>query len=191
MGGHEGRDGMSQGCSRREAFALGGTFALGFLLAPGLARAALPSNRSLSFYAMHTGEELTADYFVNGRYQPQELQAIAHVLRDHRTDQIHDIAPEVLDIVHAVRRMVGSRDAIHVVSGYRSPETNEMKRRRSRWSGVAKNSYHLDGKAIDLILPDSDMRQVRRAGIALQAGGVGYYPRSGFVHLDCGPFRTW
>lgn len=191
MGRFEGRDRTSRECSRRDALALGGTVALGLLLGPATARAALPSTRSLSFYAMHTGEELTADYCVDGRYQPQELRAIARVLRDHRTDQVHAIDPTVLDIVHAVRRMVGSQDAIHVVSGYRSPETNEMKRRRSRWSGVAKDSYHLYGKAIDLIVPDADMRQVRRAAIALEAGGVGYYPRSGFVHLDCGPFRTW
>jgi uncharacterized protein YcbK (DUF882 family) len=191
MGGFEGRDRTSRGCNRREALAFGGTLALGWLLGPTTARAALPATRSLSFYALHTGEELTADYCVDGRYQPQQLQAIARVLRDHRTDQIHDIDPAVLDIVHAVRRMVDSREAIHVVSGYRSPETNEMKRRQSRWSGVAKNSYHLYGQAIDVILPDADVRQVRRAGMALQAGGVGYYPRSGFVHLDCGPFRTW
>lgn len=183
--------GTSRRCSRREALALGGTFALGLLVAPATARAARPSSRSLSFYAMHTGEEITADYFVNGRYQPEGLRAIARVLRDHRTDEIHPIDPGVLDILHAVRRMVGSQDAIHVVSGYRSRATNEMKRQSSRWSGVAKDSYHLYGKAIDVILPNRDMRQVRRAAIALQAGGVGYYPRSGFVHLDCGPFRTW
>lgn len=191
MGGFEGRDRTSHGCSRREALALGGTVALGLLLGPKVARAALPSTRSLSFYAMHTGEELTADYCVDGRYQPQELRAIARILRDHRTDQVHAIDPMMLDIVHAVRRMVGSQDTVHVVSGYRSPETNEAKRRRSRWSGVAKDSYHLYGKAIDLILPNRDMRQVRRAALALESGGVGYYPRSGFVHLDCGPFRTW
>jgi uncharacterized protein YcbK (DUF882 family) len=191
MGGFEGRDRTSHGCSRREALTLGGTLALGLLLRPTTARAALPETRSLSFYALHTGDELTADYCVDGCYQPEQLRAIARVLRDHRTDQMHEIDPAVLDIVHAVRRMVGSREAVHVVSGYRSPETNEMKRRQSRWSGVAKNSYHLYGMAIDVIVPDVDIRQVRRAGLALEAGGVGYYPRSGFVHLDCGPFRTW
>ncbi len=191
MGGGFGNgSGMDGGVGRRQFLRLGGAVAAG-LLVPDWARALATPSRSLGFYALHTGERLTVDYMVNGRYQPQGLDAIAHVLRDHRTDQVHPIDPAVLDILYVVRRTIGSRQPFNVISGYRSQATNDMKRRRRRRSGVAKNSYHIVGKAVDVYLPDRELRDLRQAALALRTGGVGYYPGSGFVHLDCGPVRTW
>lgn len=180
----------SSGRSRREILTYG-VGVLGALCIPGTAWGARSSARSLTLYSVHTGEEVTAEYAVGDTYDPDALAAFARVLRDFRTGETHPIDPTVLDIVHAVGRMVGGGDAFHVVSGYRSPETNEWKRRQRRHSGVAKDSLHMYGRALDVFLPRRELAQLRRAALTLEAGGVGYYPRSGFVHLDSGTFRTW
>lgn len=184
-------DGMMGAHTRRDLLKAGGALALGWMLGPELAEAARAPVRTLSLYSIHTGESVRADYFVDGRYQRSELEALAQVMRDHRTGTIHPIDPAVLDIMFAVRRALGTPEAFHLVSGYRTPQTNEGKRRGRRRSGVAKNSFHLYGKAVDLYVPSRDLTQVRRVALALRGGGVGYYPRSGFVHLDSGPVRTW
>jgi uncharacterized protein YcbK (DUF882 family) len=145
--------------------------------------------RSLGLYAVNTGERLRVDYCIDGRYEPQSLRALDHLLRDFRTDEVYPVDPRVLDILYDVGEALESASAYHVVCGYRSPATNEMKLRQGR--GVARNSYHLTGKAIDVFLPSRGLRDIRRAALALGAGGVGYYPRAGFVHLDIGPVRTW
>jgi uncharacterized protein YcbK (DUF882 family) len=171
----------------RGAFYMGGAMAAGALLAPlpGLAA----SHRSVSLYNLHTGERLQADYVVGGRYQRDELRAIARLLRDHRTGDVHTIDPRLLDILAALRERLGSRHAFHVVSGFRSRVTNEMRRRES--GAVAKNSFHLTGRAADLFLPDRRLRDLRTVALRLGAGGVGFYPESNFVHLDTGPVRGW
>jgi uncharacterized protein YcbK (DUF882 family) len=145
--------------------------------------------RSLSLYAVNTGESLRVDYCVDGRYEPQGLRALDHLLRDFRTEEIYPIDPRVLDVLCDVRDALGTSETYHVVCGYRSAITNEMKLREGR--GVARHSYHLSGKAMDVFLPTRQLGELRRAGLGLGAGGVGYYPRAGFVHLDVGPVRTW
>jgi len=145
--------------------------------------------RSIALYNTHTGESVNVDYFVDGRYDRESLEEIDRVLRDYHTDEIIPIDPAVIDQVHFVRGALDSSEAFNIYSGYRSPETNAAARRMR--GGVAEHSYHVRGKAIDLNLPGRDLRQVRMAALSLGAGGVGYYPWGGFVHVDSGPVRRW
>lgn len=146
-------------------------------------------SRDLSLYCVHTGERLKVDYFVDGRYEPDALRAIDHLLRDYHNDEICQFDPRVLNQLYDIRRALGSNQPFHVFSGYRSPTTNENYRRMG--GRVAEHSYHLTGQAIDIQLPGRDIRQVRNVAVAMRAGGVGYYPSDGFVHLDSGPVRRW
>ena len=175
--------------SRREVLRWTGAAALALVGWPKPVRAAVPRTRTLSIYSVNTGEKLHDAYVVNGRYQADALQAINHILRDHRTDAVYPIDPTTLDILSALQTTLDARAPFHVVCGYRSHETNEARRRESR--GVAQHSFHLTGQAIDLFLPDVSLGDLRQAARSLEAGGVGYYPSSGFVHVDSGPIREW
>lgn len=148
-----------------------------------------PESRELSFYCIHTGEQLAVPYFVDGRYEPEALEMIDHLLRDYHNDEICQIDPRVLNQLYDLRRALGSSESFHVFSGYRSPATNESYRRIS--GRVAEHSYHLTGQAIDIQLPGRDIRQMRNVAVAMRAGGVGYYGSEGFLHLDSGPIRRW
>jgi uncharacterized protein YcbK (DUF882 family) len=174
---------------RRDLLRLGGAAMLGLLLGPRRARAVADRGRSLSFYCLHTGEAGTVEYFAGGRYQPDGLRQIDHLLRDHYTDEVRSIDPELLDLLFVLHEGMSSRAAFHVVSGYRSPETNAWKREQG--AAVARHSFHIQGQAIDVFLPGRDLRQLGRAALALGGGGVGLYQHPGFVHLDTGPVRTW
>ena len=145
--------------------------------------------RSLALLSVHTGERVNVEYFIEGHYEASSLRAINRVLRDHRNDEVHPIDTRTLNIIHAIRSMSGSHEPIHVVSGYRSPQTNALLRMES--SGVAEHSFHMSGQAIDFYLPGRDLRTIRRAALAMRAGGVGYYPYDNFVHVDSGPVRRW
>jgi uncharacterized protein YcbK (DUF882 family) len=149
---------------------------------------ALPPRR-LSFLNLHTGERLTAEYFVKGKYQRDALRAIDNILRDHRTDERHPIDPQLLDLIHAVHGRLGRKDPLHVISGYRSPATNAML--NATGDGVAQKSFHMRGMAIDIRMPGVDTRRIYRAALQMRRGGVGYYRQSDFVHVDVGPVRTW
>ncbi len=158
-------------------------------LVPVAGFARLRSARHLTFTHMHTSEKLSIVYCEDGRYVPEALIEINQLLRDFRTGDVHAIDPRLLDILHTVRIRTESRGRFEVISGYRSPKTNEMLRRHS--SSVSQGSLHLKGRAIDIRLSDVPTRLVRKAAISLAHGGVGYYPSSDFVHLDTGRFRTW
>jgi uncharacterized protein YcbK (DUF882 family) len=147
--------------------------------------------RTISLHHMHTGEDLTITYKVNGVYDEEALKKIDYELRDWRRDETIHMDPHLIDLVWEVHRDVGSTDPIQVVCGYRSPETNAMLRQRS--NGVAKFSQHMLGKAIDFYLEGVPLEQIRAVGLYLQRGGVGFYPTSGspFVHLDTGNVRHW
>jgi uncharacterized protein YcbK (DUF882 family) len=145
--------------------------------------------RSLTLLHTHTNESATITFRRNGRYDSEALNQLNWLLRDWRLDRPAKMDPRLFDIVWEVYREVGAREPIHVLSAYRAPETNAMLRRRSR--GVSEHSQHMAGKAMDFRLPDADMARVRAIAMRLQHGGVGYYPGSGFVHLDAGSVRAW
>ncbi len=178
---------MEQTCSRRTVLgAAGSLISLAVLPLPALAR--LRDVRELSFYHTHTSEKLDIVYAENGAYVPEALSAIDYLLRDFRSGDVHSIDPRLLDLLHTVRTRTGGGH-FEVISGFRSPATNEMLRERS--GSVARNSMHLKGQAIDVRLTGVDSFRLRRAAVALARGGVGYYPDSDFVHLDTGRVRTW
>lgn len=137
----------------------------------------------------HTGERFQGVYRIGSYYVPAAFRRINRVLRDHRTGDIHPIDPKLIDTLSRIQRDCQCSQAIDVLSGYRSPKTNSMLRRAS--SGVAQNSYHMKGQAADIRVPGSSTSKVRNTARALRVGGVGFYPRSNFVHVDTGDVRTW
>jgi uncharacterized protein YcbK (DUF882 family) len=154
-----------------------------------IAQAGISGARRLSFYSLHTQESLSTVFRQDGRLVPAALSEIDWHLRDFRTGDVHVMDPDLLDLLHWLGRAMAYEGPIHVISGYRSPETNAMLAAQS--GGVAKNSYHVRGMAIDIRLPGRSLREVQRAALDLARGGVGFYPRSDFVHVDTGPVRSW
>ena len=147
--------------------------------------------RQLSFYHTHTGKRLDVIYSRDGAYVPSALEEINHFLFDFRTGDKAEMDPELLDLIYDVREALDSEGTYQVVSAYRSPKTNEMLRGRSQSSGVAKNSQHLLGKAIDVRLEGVKTATLRDKAISMKRGGVGYYQASDFVHMDTGRVRRW
>jgi uncharacterized protein YcbK (DUF882 family) len=145
--------------------------------------------RVLRFEHLHTGETLSVAYWSDGEYDPIGLARIDRLLRDFRTGDAHRIDPRLLDLLHALREKTGSSAAFQVVSGYRTPATNEMLREQGRQ--VARRSLHMHGQAIDVRLADVPTSTLRDAALALARGGVGYYAHDDFVHLDVGRVRRW
>lgn len=145
--------------------------------------------RSLSFYNTHTGQSLETVYWVDGKYLPRSLGGINEILRDHRTNEIKPIDTKLLDLLCAIRVNLKSKQPFHIISGYRSPKTNAILRKRS--GGVARSSLHLLGKAADIRVPGCCLVSLRQVAMKLRIGGVGYYPHSNFVHVDVGPVRSW
>ena len=162
---------------------------LSALVSAGPLTAPLPPDRRLSLYNIHTGEALAVEYCRSGRLVPDALEKIDHILRDHRNGETVSINVRLLDLLHTLARAVGAAEPYHVISGYRSPKTNDYL--RTRGEGVAVNSLHLVGKAIDVRVPGIALRDLYRTAVKLAWGGVGIYPASDFVHLDIGRVRTW
>ncbi|NIV18920.1 MAG: DUF882 domain-containing protein [Woeseiaceae bacterium] len=152
---------------------------------------AVSKSRELTFYHTHTGKRLHVVYREDGKYVRSGLDQINRFLSDFRTGDIVDMDPELLDLIYDVRESLGSDGTFQVISAYRSPKTNEMLRNRSASSGVARESQHLLGKAIDVRLEGVKTAQLRDAAVGLQRGGVGYYESSDFVHMDTGRVRRW
>ena len=153
------------------------------------AEAKIVDRRRLSFENLHTGERLDAVYWVNGVYQPGALKAINVLLRDFRNGEVYPIDRKLLDLLVRLQARLHSTAPIQVISGYRSPETNAMLAAYS--DGVAAGSLHMEGMAIDIRIPGRSLRQVHKVALAMDAGGVGYYPHSDFVHVDTGRVRRW
>ena len=147
--------------------------------------------RQLSFYHTHTGKRLDIVYARSGVYIPSALEEINSFLFDFRTGDAAEMDPELLDLIYDVRAALNSDGTYQVVSAYRSPKTNEMLRGRSRNTGVAKNSQHLLGKAIDVRLEGVKTTRLRDTALAMKRGGVGFYEASDFVHMDTGRPRSW
>ncbi len=157
--------------------------------APAMAALVDGRPRKLAFYNLHTGERLAATYWSDGGYVSDEMVAINHLLRDFRTGDVHQIDPKLLDLLYALDGRLGSSQPFHVISGYRSPRTNAMLHAAS--SGVASSSLHMVGKAIDIRVPGRSLATLHEAALQLRRGGVGYYPKSDFVHVDTGRVRRW
>lgn len=149
----------------------------------------LVTHRSLAFQNPHTGDKLNLTYFEKGRYLSDALNEISFALRDYRTGDVHPIDPELLDQLHDLKQILGLSQPFHIICGYRSPLTNAKLHAES--SGVANNSFHMYGRAVDIRIERFDLRRIHNAALAMHRGGVGYYPESNFIHLDTGTFRTW
>ncbi|MCS6957213.1 MAG: DUF882 domain-containing protein [Aquificaceae bacterium] len=169
---------------------------MGFMLITGsVSFASLYGSRGLTegakwlnLYSLNTGESLKTVFWLDGVYIDGALQEINHILRDYRSGEVAPIDVKLLDLLYLITKLTG-KDRIVVISGYRSPSTNAYLHRVKK--GVAKDSYHTLGKAVDIRIEGVSLDTLRDLAVSLRAGGVGYYPRSGFVHLDTGAFRYW
>lgn len=186
------------GLSRRRFLGVGAILTAA-ALAPSRARAAgsranesRSAERVLSFFNTHTGERLTTVYCCEGEYQADALKAIDYILRDFRADEVKPIDRNLLDLLHELGGTLETDRPFHIISGYRSPQTNAMLRARGgAGSGVASGSLHQVGKAIDIRIAGVRLEHLRAAARSLKLGGVGYYPASNFVHVDTGRVRYW
>ena len=170
------------------------TLAMGSMVAAGkstIANAAFSgfAYKKLSMEHQHTGAKLDVVYYEQGRYLNDALAEINFFLRDYHNNQIHKFDSALLDQLHDVKLLLGMKKPFIVVSGYRSPSTNENLRKHN--NGVARNSLHMEGRAVDIRIERLGVRTVRDAALSLRRGGVGYYPSKNFVHLDTGEPRTW
>ena len=147
------------------------------------------AQRKMSFYHLHTGESLETSTYANGDFSVQSLKEVSHLLRDHRTNEVIDIDTQLLSLLGDLQQLLGTSKPFHIISGYRSPKTNNMLSEKS--TGVAKKSLHMQGKAIDIRIPGVDIKHLHKGALALKSGGVGLYSRSDFVHLDVGRVRYW
>jgi uncharacterized protein YcbK (DUF882 family) len=176
---------------RRRFMALGMGAASGAAVGAFSAAVAGPVGepRSVALHNLHTGERLEAVYWDAGRYVPDALAAVNHVLRDFRTGDQHTIDPRLLDLLTAVHGQVEANRPFQVISGYRSPKTNALLHERS--AGVASSSLHMQGMAIDVRMEGVALTHLHHAALDLGRGGVGLYPVSNFVHMDVGRVRRW
>ncbi|MHB1656155.1 MAG: YcbK family protein [Burkholderiales bacterium] len=184
--------GRSPSCGRRRflAMSVGALAVAGMRSRPAFAESALlMPERTLSFSNLHTGENLKVAYWAEGGYVAKSLSEINYLLRDFRNGEIKEIDLGLLNLLHAVTLRLGTSGPIELISGYRSPATNSMLHARS--GGVAKHSLHMEGMAADIRIPGHDLRELHEVAVAMRGGGVGYYPQSGFVHVDVGRPRYW
>jgi uncharacterized protein YcbK (DUF882 family) len=145
--------------------------------------------RELSFYNCHTSEKLDTVYYEKGNYLTSSLDEINYILRDFRTGDVKNMDTDLLDLLYVIREQLGACSPFHIISGYRSPATNN--KLRSGSGGVARRSLHMVGKAVDIRMPGFSLSELRKVAISLRRGGVGYYPSSNFVHVDVGRVRYW
>lgn len=174
---------------RRRWLSLGG-IVLGATLIPNVANALIstPKPLILRLKRLNTGETLSVKYM--GNFAAKDLGKLNYIMRDVYVNRIKNIDPKLfVKLIQIQARLKARNSEILIVSGYRSAQTNARLRRRSR--GVASNSYHIIGKAIDFRIDGVPLSKLRIAAQSLNNGGVGYYPRSNFVHVDTGPVRTW
>jgi len=189
---------LKEGLNRRDILKAGFAGMLGILPVLALAPVAeaksygLPDTGTfgITFRNQHTGEGFSGVYRVGNKYLPESFDQINSVLRDFRTGDVFPVDPRVVDIMYMLRRKTDKNSTVlEVLSGYRSPRTNDMLRRTGE--GVASHSLHLTGQAVDLRMPGYSTRKLRDVAVRLRAGGVGYYADSNFVHVDTGKIRTW
>lgn len=157
--------------------------------APALVGLRELNTRTLSFDCTNAGEQLnSATYWIEGKYVPEVLAQIDYSLRDWRTNEVYPIEPRLLDLLYHLGRTLGA-DRFELTCGYRSPQTNAMLHDLD--PEVAEHSLHMDGMAADISLPGQPLRKLHEAALAMQLGGVGYYPDDDFIHVDVGRVRRW
>ncbi|HUA36489.1 MAG TPA: DUF882 domain-containing protein [Candidatus Binataceae bacterium] len=176
----------------RRSFLRMGAIAAAQLAVPAVAMAGIrvmARRRVLSFHNLHTGENLSTTYWADGSYFPEELSRIDYILRDFRANEIKPIDRNLLDLLVRLHQKLGTSQPFQIISGYRSPKTNAMLHANSE--GVAVHSLHIEGRAIDICIEGRSLETLRAAALSLHSGGVGYYPKSDFVHVDTGRIRWW
>lgn len=175
------------GFSRRQVLQMGGVVIASSLSpTPSWSHHA---SRSLKLHNALTRENVEVEYWVGGEFVPEALKELNHFLRDPHNGKVTEIDPRLYHLIFDIARRLGAKGIINIMSGYRSPVTNDRLRRRN--SAAAKGSFHVKGKAVDIRIPGYSTNAVRRVAVELQQGGVGYYPRSKYVHIDTGPVRSW
>ncbi len=143
------------------------------------------SSRKLSLYNIHSKEDFEGVYWREGHYDEEALLRLAHLLRDRRNNKQYFVDTRLFDVLHHLHSILGTRDPFHVICGYRSPETNAALHKKNK--GVAANSLHVKGKAIDIRHEHISLKNLCHSARSLKAGGVGYYPKSNFIHVDIRP----
>lgn len=174
---------------RRDFLALSAMATVGLCAIPRSGLALPSSRRALSLFDPHRQQSLSVQYWVDGWYDPDALAQLNFFMRDRRNDAVVEMDAGLMDILYAIQQRIGSAEPLHVKSAYRSPQTNAYLAARS--GGVARNSYHMYGRACDIEMPGYHLAGLREVAMSLEAGGVGYYPRAGFIHVDNGPVRDW
>ncbi|MDH3233448.1 MAG: DUF882 domain-containing protein [Alphaproteobacteria bacterium] len=184
------QSGSNSQWTRRSTLIGGSALLLGFSpAAPAIARSRPVGVRRLAFFNLHTHEKVDVDYFADGRYISDGVQALDHFMRDVRDGKSFRMKRDLYDLLFDLHTRMRTNEPFHLISGYRSPGTNAWLRSIGR--GVAKRSLHMSGLACDIRVPGRSTGQVWRAARGLQRGGVGLYTRSKFVHIDIGPVRYW
>ncbi len=180
----------SSPCPERRRFLRNSLFLAGGLVsAPAIATTRRTGERRIELHNLHTNEREKILFWSGGEYQEGGLSDLNHLLRDHRTGDIYNMDTGLIDLVYDLDRQLGSNNRIEIISGYRSPKTNNALRSKS--DGVAKRSFHMQGKAMDLRVPGIALKELKQTALKMKRGGVGFYPKSGFVHIDTGRVRSW
>ncbi len=177
--------------SRRRFLGLG-LIALSAILVPDKIQAAVkdtPSEKKISLYNVYTQEKLETVYWRDGEFIPEVLDEINHIFRDLRSGKVKAIKHNLIDLLSSLQLRLKTKEPFHIVSGYRTPRSNAILRKKRK--GVARNSLHMYGKAVDINLPGYNLKALRRTAMKLKGGGVGYYPSSKFIHVDVGEVRYW
>jgi uncharacterized protein YcbK (DUF882 family) len=177
--------------TRREFLGLGLTAAAASLVPSEIYAAAkeIQPEKIICLHNVYTKETLETVYWKDGKYLPEALSDINHIFRDIRTGQEKTISKKLINLIYDLQQEIKADGHFHVISGYRTPRSNALLSRTTK--GVAKNSFHIYGKAVDIRLPDYNLSTLRRKAMKLRGGGVGYYPRSNFIHVDVGSVRYW
>jgi uncharacterized protein YcbK (DUF882 family) len=184
------QSGSNLNWTRRQALVGGSALIVGSTLAaPAIARTKLPGVRRLAFFNLHTHEKIDVEYFADGNYISDGVRELDHFMRDVRDGRKFRMDRDLYDLLFDLHSTMRINKPFHLISGYRSPDTNAWLRSIGR--GVAKRSLHMRGLACDVRIPGRSTRQVWRAARGMKRGGVGLYTRSGFVHVDTGPVRYW
>jgi uncharacterized protein YcbK (DUF882 family) len=177
-----------QGTISRRQF-LVGSLAAGLSIAAKPVLAMTSATRSLKLRNLHTGERTNIEYYANGEYIREALSEVDWILRDHRTNQLQVMDLSLMDWLHTLQQKMESNAYFEIISGFRSPETNAKLLQKTE--GVNPDSLHMQGRAIDIRLPGRSTYKLFQAAESMQRGGVGYYPRSNFVHLEGSPVNSW